>query len=343
MRATRSPGWQEPRARMVRVSEITKMLFAAGLLAAGFFGASMFGVPDAGDAPTGRDDWTPQPLEPLDNRDLLPATASTTWDENFELTAHTDDGFNTDQLGRTSTAHQAAHSGWSQQKPESMANGDLAAPEIRRAPMNRSGQPATNAWPTFGASPRQETPALTPPPLLQASPRARSAMRTTRFPERPADAVDTIPVQDVNRAPSFPSFPSPPTGVSPPPLMTLPQSASAASTTMSEPIWHVVTDGDSLPKIAQRYLRDANRAREVYDMNRDKLDSPDLLPIGAELRIPQTVAATRTFNVFDSSGGQADGFEPQSHLVPLPELPESVRSMPRARLQAPVNASFAGN
>ena len=328
---------------MVRVSEITKMLFAAGLLAAGFFGASMFGVPDAGNAPTGRDDWTPQPLEPLDNRDLLPAAASTTWDENVELAAHTDDGFNADQLGGTPMAHQAAHSGWSQPNPAPMADTDLAIPEIRRAPMNRSSQPATDTWPAFGASPRQETPTLTPPPLLQASPPARSAMRTTRFPERPADAVDTIPVQNGNRAPSFPSFPSPPAGISPPPLITRPQSARAASTTMSEPVWHVVTDGDSLPKIAQRYLRDANRAREIYDMNRDKLDSPDLLPIGAELRIPQTVAAAQSFDVFDSSGGQTDAFAPQSHLVPLPELPESVRSTPRARLQAPVNASFAGN
>jgi nucleoid-associated protein YgaU len=48
---------------------------------------------------------------------------------------------------------------------------------------------------------------------------------------------------------------------------------------------HKIRDGDSLPLIAERYLGDAGRAEEIYQTNRDVLASPDLLPIGVELRI----------------------------------------------------------
>jgi nucleoid-associated protein YgaU len=49
---------------------------------------------------------------------------------------------------------------------------------------------------------------------------------------------------------------------------------------------HKVTDGDTLAELAKRYLGNAGRWSELYDYNRDVLTNPDLLPIGAELRIP---------------------------------------------------------
>ncbi len=51
---------------------------------------------------------------------------------------------------------------------------------------------------------------------------------------------------------------------------------------------HVVRNTDTLEKLAERYLGDGSRALEIFDLNRDKLDNPHLLPIGAELRIPDT-------------------------------------------------------
>ena len=51
---------------------------------------------------------------------------------------------------------------------------------------------------------------------------------------------------------------------------------------------HRVADGDTLVQIAERYLGSAQRWRELYEFNRDVLASPELLPIGAELRIPTT-------------------------------------------------------
>ncbi len=49
---------------------------------------------------------------------------------------------------------------------------------------------------------------------------------------------------------------------------------------------HKLIDGDTLPELAKEYLGSADRWRELYDFNRDVLADPELLPIGAELRIP---------------------------------------------------------
>jgi nucleoid-associated protein YgaU len=47
-----------------------------------------------------------------------------------------------------------------------------------------------------------------------------------------------------------------------------------------------VQNSDTLQKLAGRYLDDPSRALEIFDLNRDKLKNPEMLPIGAELRIP---------------------------------------------------------
>ncbi|WP_428306035.1 LysM peptidoglycan-binding domain-containing protein [Lacipirellula sp.] len=49
---------------------------------------------------------------------------------------------------------------------------------------------------------------------------------------------------------------------------------------------HVVHAGDSLESLAKRYLGDEARALELFDLNREVLENPHLLPIGAELAIP---------------------------------------------------------
>ena len=51
---------------------------------------------------------------------------------------------------------------------------------------------------------------------------------------------------------------------------------------------HKIVDGDTLAALAQLYLGSAARAREIFDANRAVLSDPQLLPIGAELKIPPT-------------------------------------------------------
>lgn len=53
-----------------------------------------------------------------------------------------------------------------------------------------------------------------------------------------------------------------------------------------EPTIHIVTDGDTLAQIAERYLGDASQATQLFDANQSVLDDPELLPIGAEITIP---------------------------------------------------------
>ena len=62
--------------------------------------------------------------------------------------------------------------------------------------------------------------------------------------------------------------------------------ALAAAPSGDERRIHVVHQGDSLDRLAARYLGDEARALEIFDLNRDVLENPHLLPIGAELRIP---------------------------------------------------------
>jgi hypothetical protein len=61
----------------------------------------------------------------------------------------------------------------------------------------------------------------------------------------------------------------------------------------SVPKIHRIVDGDTLPKLAQRYLRDAGRGDEIFALNRDVLSNPELLPIGAELKVPSITATDR--------------------------------------------------
>lgn len=52
------------------------------------------------------------------------------------------------------------------------------------------------------------------------------------------------------------------------------------------PRTYVVKSGDSLSKIAQELLGDASRWPEIYAANRDKIEDPNLIYPGQELRIP---------------------------------------------------------
>jgi LysM repeat protein len=52
-------------------------------------------------------------------------------------------------------------------------------------------------------------------------------------------------------------------------------------------VQHIVTDGDTLPSIAARYLGDLARAQELFELNRDRLEHPDVLPIGMVLKAPK--------------------------------------------------------
>ena len=49
---------------------------------------------------------------------------------------------------------------------------------------------------------------------------------------------------------------------------------------------HKIVDGDTLAALARRYLGTDQRSPDLFEFNRDVLITPELLPIGKELRIP---------------------------------------------------------
>lgn len=55
---------------------------------------------------------------------------------------------------------------------------------------------------------------------------------------------------------------------------------------------HRVVDGDTLSSLALRYLGKSDRYLELFELNRDVLASPDLLPIGVLLKIPGAASPT---------------------------------------------------
>jgi nucleoid-associated protein YgaU len=104
---------------------------------------------------------------------------------------------------------------------------------------------------------------------------------------------------------------------------------------------HIVVDGDSLAKLAGRYLDDPRRAAEIYEHNRHLLNDPELLPIGVELMIPPRRAPS-----------EVDALSPQAHmpravaihaplaggLVPVRPVPAASIVTPRAFLKPPLAA-----
>jgi len=65
--------------------------------------------------------------------------------------------------------------------------------------------------------------------------------------------------------------------------------APAASASAPQPTTYTVKSGDTLSKIAKQYLGDANAYMEIFELNRDQLNDPDLIKPGQVLKIPQPV------------------------------------------------------
>jgi hypothetical protein len=104
---------------------------------------------------------------------------------------------------------------------------------------------------------------------------------------------------------------------------------------------HIVIDGDTLTRLAERYLDDAGRATEIYRLNREVLANPELLPIGVELRIPSRDRPGDTLAALDSSAGIAELSAARTQgLIPVPRLMESPVEAPRAQLMQPIRAEL---
>lgn len=67
--------------------------------------------------------------------------------------------------------------------------------------------------------------------------------------------------------------------------VVLQESLGPAGAAQPGTVIHRVSDGDTLASLADKYLKAPGRAAEIYEANRDVLPGPDILPIGAKLKI----------------------------------------------------------
>jgi nucleoid-associated protein YgaU len=109
----------------------------------------------------------------------------------------------------------------------------------------------------------------------------------------------------------------------------------AASEDDDGPRTHTIIDGDSLAKLAERFLGDARLSDEIYQANRDVLKSPDLLPIGVDIKLPprpfaQAAPAPPTHDAPVAATSNSPG------PVPVSDVRKAFVGIPRAQLLRPL-------
>jgi len=112
---------------------------------------------------------------------------------------------------------------------------------------------------------------------------ARTAPPSPSAPAGPRPELSTGPRAEASTPRSVPI-------VRTTPLLTLGPQAAAEAT---EPEVYKVQSGDSLTRIAERVLKDGSRAMRIYELNKDKLKDPNMLPVGVVLRLPPVAPAAR--------------------------------------------------
>ena len=73
----------------------------------------------------------------------------------------------------------------------------------------------------------------------------------------------------------------------PPPAVSAPEPNRIAKGKTTS-LRHTVAEGDTLFSLAERYYGDRGRSTEIYQANRQVLRTPEELPPGTELLIPET-------------------------------------------------------
>jgi LysM domain len=104
---------------------------------------------------------------------------------------------------------------------------------------------------------------------------------------------------------------------------------------------HIVVDGDSLSKLAARYLDDPQLGDTIFQLNRDVLSDPDLLPIGVELKLParRMASSSRVDRLPRDQGSPAT--VDSTGLLPVDRGWEPAKIAPPAQLLRPLPPTTA--
>jgi nucleoid-associated protein YgaU len=98
-----------------------------------------------------------------------------------------------------------------------------------------------------------------------------------------------------------------------------PRSAADSESHGDGPRVHRIRDGDTLRRLAERYLKNGDRWIEILDANRSVLRDPDVLPVGKVITIPERGnRETTTVNAaVDTPPSVNPKDEPLTPLVPI--------------------------
>ncbi len=91
------------------------------------------------------------------------------------------------------------------------------------------------------------------------------------------------------------------------------ESHTAADALPSKLRTHTIVNGDTLARIAQRYLGTRSRDGEIYELNRDRISDSEVLPIGRTIRIPH-----RQQSLAEREAGGSNSTAAPAPLVALP-------------------------
>ncbi len=358
------------------MNEIAKIFASLLLLGAGFAGASLFGPPNLVDNFAA--EWSqstqqdPQSLRPLDaNTPLMPQplVADASRATPIEI-ATRDPGLQpaVGQFTAEAAANQTLTTQWNDQPSQAGASNSDWLREIHR---NNVGPTRSEQFPN--QQPYQvakANSALTSLPELQApsrmqQPNQSESMKVDAtsadawgipsfespdepFTNQPSTTQFQPPaIQDsfgsmVEQNPSFYPDQSAFRDIEAPAVQRAPKRSMGENERT-----HVVADGDTLPNLAERYLGDARLAQELYKYNQDRLQHPDLLPIGVILKLPNRPTSINSAprlapaqirpngSPFSTIGQATEPLQPQSSgivheskLVPIGEALERPAAAP---------------
>jgi len=104
---------------------------------------------------------------------------------------------------------------------------------------------------------------------------------------------------------------------------------------------HIVVDGDSLPKLADRYLDEPQLGDAIFQLNRDVLSDPELLPIGTVLKIPERRMASSSRAGRPSPDPGRRAVRVNGSILQDADAWEPVDVAPRAQLLTPQSPTTA--
>jgi nucleoid-associated protein YgaU len=185
-------------------------------------------------------------------------------------------------------------------------------------------------WPRWEPA-TAATPSVTPAVAAEASGAPNNQVVTASMPQ----SDSKLPNPAAFQATFISSEPSAASGDPPNRLVPVAPPLAQSDDEEGEPRTHTIVDGDSLAKLAERFLGDPQLGDRIYQLNRGVLSSPDLLPIGAEVELPPRPSIAANCAAPLPSAAKPAPANPPG-LVPVEDVRKAFVGMPRAQLLRPL-------